>query len=160
MSTPHAQPKTPPPLTVYYDCHCAFCRQSIAGLKRIHQSRSHAPVIEWCCLETAASDPRMQGVSSQALRRRMQAVDSNGRCWEGIDAIHAILQRGPFWCAPFGWIYQLPGARWVLSRLYDWVADNRYRLVPCQSPNSCGPVTDDKPAVQPQHPGRNDARTQ
>jgi len=58
--------------------------------------------------------------------RWMQAVDQRGRIWSGSDAWARIGLLLPGWSL-FAWVPLVPGIRWLASKVYLWIARNRYR---------------------------------
>ena len=58
--------------------------------------------------------------------RWMQAVDTRGRVWSGVDAWARIGGLLPGWNL-FAWILLVPGIHWLAAKAYGWVARNRYR---------------------------------
>jgi len=58
--------------------------------------------------------------------RLMQAVDSNGHVFGGVDAWARIGSLLPGWNLIAG-ILLVPGIHWLAARIYAWVARNRYR---------------------------------
>ena len=55
-------------------------------------------------------------------------VDGQGRQYRGAHAISEALAVMQPLFRPVRWLYALPGLRPLADRLYQWVADNRYRL--------------------------------
>jgi predicted DCC family thiol-disulfide oxidoreductase YuxK len=54
-------------------------------------------------------------------------VDERGGLSGGAEAINRAL-RYCWWARPFTYLYFLPGLRQLEEWVYQWVADNRYRL--------------------------------
>jgi predicted DCC family thiol-disulfide oxidoreductase YuxK len=58
--------------------------------------------------------------------RAMHVVRSDGRIVAGADAL-LYLARHAWWGWPLWLLGQVPGARWLIARLYGRIARNRYR---------------------------------
>lgn len=54
-------------------------------------------------------------------------VDKNGNLFSGAEAVNKALYYC-WWAKPFTFLYALPGIRQLEMWVYQWVADNRYRL--------------------------------
>ncbi len=54
-------------------------------------------------------------------------VAKDGRLTGGAEAVNETLSF-VWWVRPFTWLYRLPGLKQIEDRVYQWVADNRYRL--------------------------------
>jgi predicted DCC family thiol-disulfide oxidoreductase YuxK len=102
----------PPPLTVLYDGACPLCRREIGVYRGL---RPNAPV---CFADV--SDPTLQlpsGTTREQLLARFHVRDSDGQFLSGAQAFLAL------WAALPGWrwlalVGRLPGATWVMERLY------------------------------------------
>lgn len=111
-----------------YDGECAFCKTSVAIVQRLDwrnrvecrdaRDPSHIPE----CAEPLESQKLMEEMHLVAPDRR--------RAFAGYRAIRWLAWRLPLlWpLAPF--LY-LPGALWLGSRGYRWIARHRFQLVPC-----------------------------
>jgi predicted DCC family thiol-disulfide oxidoreductase YuxK len=111
-----------PELTVLYDGHCSFCTASVQRLRRIDtQSR-----VELLDLHDLSVPQRFPQVDPAIAMRWMQAVDTGGCVFSGIDAWAHIGMVLPGWNF-LAWVLLVPGVHWLAAQLYDWVARNRYR---------------------------------
>jgi predicted DCC family thiol-disulfide oxidoreductase YuxK len=54
-------------------------------------------------------------------------LDENGNLTGGAEAINQAM-RFCWWAKPLTYLYYLSGIRQLQDWLYQWVADNRYRL--------------------------------
>lgn len=54
-------------------------------------------------------------------------VDKHGRLTGGAAAVNQAM-RYAWWAKPLTYLYYLPGMRQLQDRLYQWIADNRYRM--------------------------------
>jgi predicted DCC family thiol-disulfide oxidoreductase YuxK len=113
---------------VLYDGLCPLCRRSVRSLKRL----------DWLkrfqfqdCRDTANLPRTAVPLDPAQLLEQMHVVTPNRkRAYAGFRAFRWMAWRIPvtWWLAPF--LY-LPGMRWLGTRLYRWVARNRFKLVPC-----------------------------
>lgn len=55
-------------------------------------------------------------------------VDAHGQRYRGAHAISEALATLQPLFRPARWLYAMPGLRQLADWLYQWVADNRYRL--------------------------------
>lgn len=114
---------------VLYDGDCAFCRRSVAILKRLDWlGRLHyqsARDVEHLPPSEVPLDPRR-------LLDEMHVLTPDRRAaYAGYAAFRWIAWRLPLTVllAPFLYI---PGVPWVGNRVYLWIARNRMDLVPCR----------------------------
>src|SRR5262249_26445523 len=111
-----------PELTVLYDGKCSLCRASVARIQRF--DRDHR--IEMLDLHDAAATARFPQVDREAAFRLMQAVRADGRVSTGVNAYAEIGELLPGW-KWISWLLLVPGIHWTATKLYGWVARNRYR---------------------------------
>jgi len=109
-------------LAVLYDGACSLCRASVARVRRF-DSRQRIAFLD---VRDPSVKERFPQVDLEVALRWMQAVDMNGHVYSGADAwAHmGMLLRG--WKL-LAWILLLPGIHWIATRVYSWVARNRYR---------------------------------
>jgi len=109
-------------LTVLFDGSCSLCRASVARARRFDRNQR----IEFLDLHDLQSATRFPQVNRDEAMRLMQAVDSNGHVFAGVDAWARIggLLRG--WNL-LAWILLVPGFHWLAAKTYAWIARNRYR---------------------------------
>jgi 3-demethoxyubiquinol 3-hydroxylase len=104
--------REPPPLTVLYDGACPLCRREI-GLYR--GLRPNMPV---CFADVSdAALPLPPATTREQLLARFHVRCSDGQLLGGAQAFLAL------WAALPGWRWlaragRLPGAAWVMERLY------------------------------------------
>jgi predicted DCC family thiol-disulfide oxidoreductase YuxK len=103
---------------VYYNGACPVCGPEIERFRRA--ARQSAATFAWHDLATAPEALQARGVSAEAARRRLHAIDSQGRLHVGIDAFILIWQQLPRyrWLAP---LVRLPVVHGVAIILYDHV---------------------------------------
>lgn len=109
-------------LTILYDGSCSFCRASVARLRRYDTQHR----IEALDLHDPTAQARFPQVDREQAMRLMQAVDSHGRAWGGVEAWARIGLLLPGWKL-VAWLPLLPGIRWIAAGVYGWIARNRYR---------------------------------
>jgi predicted DCC family thiol-disulfide oxidoreductase YuxK len=109
-------------LTVLYDGACSLCRASAARVRRFDS----AGRIEFVDVHDASVRGRFPQVDAELALRWMQAADTSGRVWSGVDAWARIGILLPGWKL-LAWILLVPGIHWIAGKVYAWVARNRYR---------------------------------
>jgi len=109
-------------LTVLFDGSCALCR---ASAERVRQLDSHGR-IELLDLHDPSASQRFPQIHRDEAMRWMQAVDRHGHVFSGSDAWARIGLLLPGWNL-VAWILLVPGVAWLASRIYAWIARNRYR---------------------------------
>jgi predicted DCC family thiol-disulfide oxidoreductase YuxK len=103
---------------VYYNGACPVCGPEIKRFRRA--ARQSAATFAWHDLAATPEALQSRGVSATAARRRLHAIDSQGRLHVGIDAFALIWQQLPRyrWLAP---LVRLPVVHGVAVALYDHV---------------------------------------
>ena len=109
-------------LTVLYDGSCSLCRASVA---RVRPFDTHHD-IEFLNLHDPSTQERFPQIDREAALRWMQAVDEHGRISSDADAWARIGLLLPGWNL-IAWTLFVPGVRWVATKIYFWIARNRYR---------------------------------
>jgi predicted DCC family thiol-disulfide oxidoreductase YuxK len=109
-------------LTVFYDGQCGLCRASADRVKRM----DHGARIELLDLYDPSAATRFPQVNREEAMRWMQAVDSHGRIFSGVDAWARIGLTLPGWKL-IAWLLLVPGIHFLARKIYEWVARNRYR---------------------------------
>jgi predicted DCC family thiol-disulfide oxidoreductase YuxK len=109
-------------LTVLYDGACSLCRASVARLRRMDRG-GRVAVLD---LHDPQASVKFPQVNREEAMRLMQAVDSNGRVYSGVDAWARIGLSLPGWKL-LAWILLVPGIHFIAGLVYAWVARNRYR---------------------------------
>jgi len=111
-----------PDLTVLYDGTCTFCRGSAARVRR-SDTRQHIELLD---LHDPSVPQRFPQVDREVAMRWMQAVNSCGRVFSGVDAWARIGLLLPGWNF-LAWLLLVPGIHWLAAKIYAWIARNRYR---------------------------------
>jgi predicted DCC family thiol-disulfide oxidoreductase YuxK len=115
-------PEKSPPLTVLYDGGCPLCRREIGVYRGL---RSEASV---CYADVSdATVPLPPGTTREQLLARFHVRDRDGSLISGAPAFLAL------WAALPGWRWlallgRLPGAVWVMERLYRLFLRARPRM--------------------------------
>jgi predicted DCC family thiol-disulfide oxidoreductase YuxK len=144
-----------PDLRVLFDGACPRCRASIALVKSADPDHV-VEAVDLTAVDVKAIHPSL---SHAACFQSMHAVTRAGRITCGFDAVRAISARLPlFW--PFAIAASLPGLAAIGRRLYNRLAANRPRDVPCTD-QTCGIHREARSFVrrQPSH-ARHPERTQ
>ena len=114
---------------VLFDGQCAFCRKGVGILERLDWfHRLHFQDARDVDNLPACAEPLVP----QKLLDEMHVITPDGRhAYVGYRAVRWIAWRIPVLWLLAPWFY-LPGALWLGSKLYRWVARNRFELVPCE----------------------------
>ena len=112
-------------LTVLFDGSCSLCRASVARARRFDRHEH----IEFLDLHDSQAAIRFPQVNREDAMRLMQAVDSNGNVFGGVDAWARIGRLLPGWNL-VSWLLLVPGIHWLAAKIYAWIARNRYRWNP------------------------------
>ena len=107
-----------------YDGQCGFCLESIKRLRVLDVFGWVDPLDFHVQPELSKLHPAL---TPERCRSEMILLEPNGRLSGGFDAFARMSLRMPMlW--PIAPLVHLPGARWVGSRMYRWVATHRYLL--------------------------------
>lgn len=108
-------------LTLIYDGDCRFCIRSLAVLKRL----DWLDLLELVPSSAVPFDKRLLRLLTDAdFGVAMYAVSMNGRTYSGFDAFRQAFLRLPLGLF-IVWACYLPGAKWLGSRCYAWIARRR-----------------------------------
>jgi len=107
-----------------YDGQCGFCLSSIKRLRVLDLFGWVDPLDFHTQPDLARLNPVL---TPERCRSEMVLVEPNGRLSGGFQAFARLTRHLPLlmWLAP---LTHLPGADWVGSRVYRWVATHRYFL--------------------------------
>jgi predicted DCC family thiol-disulfide oxidoreductase YuxK len=113
---------------VLYDGQCEFCRMSAGLLRRLDwRHRLH--------FRSARDEqPLPDGVAldRERLLEQMHVLTPDRKqAHAGFEAFRWLAWRLPLTAALAPLLY-VPGVPWLGSKVYRWVARNRFGLVPCQ----------------------------
>ena len=107
----------------FYDAQCRFCARSRRTIERLGAT---ADVVFVDVQDSAAMDP-FPMVDRQAGLRQMFVLDPAGNLAGGYDAF-ASLAPALRWLRPLRHVLRWRPVRAAGTRVYRWVARNRYRL--------------------------------
>jgi predicted DCC family thiol-disulfide oxidoreductase YuxK len=107
---------------ILYDARCPICRRGARRLGGIATARGFRLV------------PLQRRSVRDLLARRAQPVPDamllllpGGELLHGVDAFARIASR-VWWAAPLAPLAAVPGLRFLLRRLYAWIAAHRYGI--------------------------------
>ena len=107
-----------------YDGQCGFCLASVTRLRVLD-------VFGQVAVRDFHVEPDLPGLhpdlSAARCRSEMVLLEPGGRLTGGFDAFRRLCVRLP-WLWPLAPLVFMPGARWVGTRIYRWVATHRYLL--------------------------------
>lgn len=67
------------------------------------------------------------GLTAEDGMSKAWFLDAQGNLIGGAEAVNQAM-RYTWWAKPFTYLYDLPFIRPLQDRLYQWVADNRYKM--------------------------------
>ena len=107
-----------------YDGRCGFCVASVRRLQILDLFGWVDPLDFHAQPDLARLEPTL---TPERCRSEMILLEPNGRLAGGFAAFARLCRKLPllWWLAPF---VHLPGANWVGTRVYRWVATHRYLL--------------------------------
>ena len=119
-----------------YDGQCGFCLESVRRLRILDLFGWIDPLDFHKQPNLAQLNPAL---TPQRCHSEMVLLEPEGRISGGFQAFARMTRRLPMllWLAPLA---HLPGANWVGTRVYRWIAEHRYLLhrhSACQT-NQCG----------------------
>lgn len=118
--------------TVLYDGECRLCRRQIALLRRLDLTGR----LGFTSLHDASVARDFPEIPHADLLDRMFVVDRMGRARGGAEAVRYLSRRlVPLW--PLALLLHIPGTLPLWSRLYAWVAANRYGIAGRCSDDTC-----------------------
>ncbi len=107
-----------------YDGQCGFCLESVKRLRVLDLFGWVDPVDFHRQPDLARLHPSL---TPERCRSEMILLEPNGRLSGGFDAFQRMCPHLPMLWGLVPLVY-LPGARWMGTRLYRWVAEHRYLL--------------------------------
>ncbi|MBI2495761.1 MAG: DUF393 domain-containing protein [Candidatus Omnitrophica bacterium] len=118
-----------------YDGRCGFCLWSVKRLRVLDLFGWVDPLDFHAQPDLTRLNPAL---TPERCRSEMVLVEPNGRLSGGFQAFARLTRRLPLlmWLAP---LTHLPGADWIGTRVYRWVATHRnllHRNPSCQT-NQC-----------------------
>jgi len=119
---------------VLYDGLCPFCQRAVRLLKRLDWAkRFHYQD----CRDTAHLPPCAVPLEPAKLLEQMHLVTPDRkRAFVGFKAFRWMAWRLPL-TLPLAPLLYIPGIPWLGTRIYLWIAKNRFNLVPCDKDGVC-----------------------
>jgi len=107
-----------------YDGRCGFCQESVKRLRVVDLFGWVDPLDFHAQPDLSRLHPSL---TAERCRSEMVLLEPDGRLSGGFDAFARFCRRLPllWWLAP---LVHLPGAGWIGTRIYRWVAAHRYLL--------------------------------
>jgi predicted DCC family thiol-disulfide oxidoreductase YuxK len=114
-----------PKLTVWHNTKCPVCNAGIDRQRNRLVRAARSGAIEFRDINLEPDALARFGAGVNDVRRRLHAVDADGKFWVGIDCAIEIWRRTPGdnWLA---WIASVPGIRQITGFGYDRFADLLY----------------------------------
>ncbi|GEN29494.1 hypothetical protein HVA01_31400 [Halovibrio variabilis] len=111
-----------PPVILFHDGHCPFCRQEVAWLEK-HRHREHIQLVD---IQDERFDAQAYDQDFAAMMGQLHLRDSQQAWYVGMDASRALY-------AVLGyrrlmWLSCLPGVRGLMNAGYRFFARRRIRL--------------------------------
>lgn len=105
-------------LTTFYNGACPVCRTEIKHYKRLSRARDLG--LAWCDVSRDRFIAKRLGLDREAVKRRLHAIDRDGKLLVGVAAFVAIWRELPEyrWAA---WLFSRPVIRPVACLVYDHV---------------------------------------
>ena len=109
---------------LFYDGQCGLCLASVKRLRVLDLFGWVDPLDFHRQPDLTKLHP---GLTPERCFGEIVLLEPNGRLTGGFEAFARLTTRLPllFWCAP---LVHLPGAPWVGTRAYRWIATHRYLL--------------------------------
>ena len=117
---PPMRPAPPAARVALFDGRCAVCSRSAGWIG----ARDAGGRVERLDLRDPRAAARFPGLSPDAVRAQLHAVDADGRVRIGVDAVADVLGELPRWSRvgrALGW----PGVHLLAGVAYRWFARNR-----------------------------------
>lgn len=113
--------------TVFFDGMCPICKRSKRTIERLDWlGRFQFADIH----DRTYAEAELPGVSYADMLKQMYVKRPDGSHFGGFEAFRAMAPLLPL-CWPVVPLMWLPGARFLGSRIYNWVARNRFRYAKC-----------------------------
>jgi len=123
----HAKP------VIVYDGDCAFCRRSVALIRR----RDRDGRFEYVPRQEPGLEERFPQIAEGDFDTGMRLIEPDQTVHVGADAIYRIARKLPYY-RRWAWMYHMPVIRGLSRRVYAWVAKNRLKLSRvCREDEAC-----------------------
>ncbi|WP_303674144.1 thiol-disulfide oxidoreductase DCC family protein [Vampirovibrio chlorellavorus] len=110
---------------VLYDANCRLC----LDLNQRFQPLLNRYGFETLPLQTGWVKEKMGFSADHELTadelKEMRVLTPSGKFYGGSEAL-IYISRFIWWGRPFYWMSFLPGARWVVGKIYQFIARNRH----------------------------------
>lgn len=105
------------PLQIFFDGSCSVCATKMELFRR----KEHASRLHFVDISVPGFDPAPYGITLEAFRYEMHAIDHENHVYRGVEAFRAIWQAFPTstWYGLLGTLVTLPGVNF-LARLAYW----------------------------------------
>jgi predicted DCC family thiol-disulfide oxidoreductase YuxK len=113
------------PLTVFYDASCPMCASEMHALRDLDRA-GRIELVDCSAPDFSDEGFLAEGITREALMRRIHARDARGRWLVGIDAFEAVYRTAGLEGAARMWAN--PRLRPLFDRLYPWIARHRQLL--------------------------------
>ena len=112
------------PISLVYDGQCDFCRRCMRIVGALDAARV---LTTYDAHDTKTVEAKFPQLSSADLDESMYAVSARGHVYRGFFAFRRLARSSPLtW--PLLPLFYAPGATYVGTRVYAWVARNRRRF--------------------------------
>ena len=119
------EPRTTFPLTVYYDASCPLCASELHALAA--RDRDGRLVLVDCSAPNFDERPfAADGITRASMLKAIHARDAGGRWLKGIEVFAEAYRAAGF--ERLAKLFASTRLRPLWTRLYPWVARNRYLL--------------------------------
>jgi len=109
--------------TVVYDGQCRFCMGQIAKMKK----HDRALLFDYLPRQTEKLLERFPVLENEEFNTGLRLVTCENHVIAGADAVYEIYKQ----FKPYTyliWVYRLPLLNPLFKKIYQWIAQNRYRL--------------------------------
>lgn len=123
--------------TLYFDGGCNLCDVGKTRAER-WAARAGQP---FRAVPLQTEEAVMKGYGDAMV------LEAEGRVLQAADAWVELLRIAPPWWKPLYWFSRVPGGRWVITTVYNWIARNRIKwfgVKACPLPS--------RPVGQPSNP--------
>jgi predicted DCC family thiol-disulfide oxidoreductase YuxK len=113
------------PLTVFYDASCPMCASEMHALRELDRT-GRIELVDCAAADFSDEGLLAEGITREALMKRIHARDARGRWLVGMDAFEAVYRTAGLEGAARMWAN--PRLRPLFDRLYPWIARHRQVL--------------------------------
>lgn len=106
-----------------YDGDCGFCQHTAHLAQRF--SKQQIDIAPWQQIPDIMAKANLTAEDGMS---KVWILPADGRPAQGGAAAVNYLLRYIWWARPLATLYRIPGIRQLEDALYQWVANNRYRM--------------------------------